>query len=621
MTTPLLATKLYVPSPSPDLVPRVRLNEQLNTGLSRKLTLVSAPAGFGKTTLLSAWIQEVRSVMPVAWLSLENADDDLTRFLTYFVAALQTIESNIGQKILAAFQSPGLPNSEIVLTTLINEIAEYHGDLVLILDDYHMIESKSIGQALNFILEHLPGNMHLVISTRVDPPLPLARLRARGQMTELRTTNLRFTSDEITVFLNQVMNLGLSAEDIAALESRTEGWISGLQLAALSLQDKDDVTGFIRSFTGSHHHILNYLLEEVLNQQSPDVQSFLLQTSILKRLTGPLCDAVCTDETGPDSGQSTLERLTNSNLFIVPLDDERRWYRYHHLFADLLQARLKRLQPGLMNTLHLRAVEWFDENGFITEAVNHAFSASDYDRAASIIERVASGTLLQGRLTTILGWLDTLPYGILDARPRLRFYHAWSLAIAGQPKIADKILLDARSSLETKPVSPENLALRGELAALRTGIIIYHNNPDEIIQEATEAFTYLPEDNVISRSRVYMALGTAYAYKDEMQKALETYERGRDLALNANAPFLATANIELLTEPLAYQLGRLKDAAENLTQILALGKAKDGTYQAFTGAAHVLLAEINLEWNNYVEASRYLEKGFELLRLGGSGTL
>jgi len=339
METPLLQTKLYISPPHPELVPRPRLIELLDAGLHRKLTLVSAPAGFGKTTLLNEWVAgRERSV---AWLSLDESDNDPTRFLAYFIAALQTIEDNIGQGSLAALQSSGTVNVEAVLTNLLNEIASLADNpsalptvagrgFVLVLDDYHHIESQPIHQALTFLLEHLPANIHLVIATRTDPPLPLARLRGRRQLTELRTADLRFIRDEAAAFLNQAMGLGLPAEDIAALETRTEGWIVGLQLAALSLQERDAerVTAFIRSFTGSHHHVLDYLVEEVLRQQSPSTQSFLLQTSILTRLTGPLCDAICpygTDGADQNGGQAMLERLARSNLFIVPLDDERRW--------------------------------------------------------------------------------------------------------------------------------------------------------------------------------------------------------------------------------------------------------------------------------------------------------
>lgn len=633
MAGDLLQTKLHVPQRPTyrqryALVPRPRLIEKLNQGFLQgcKLTLISAPAGFGKTTLASAWVQQTKQHMPrrthIAWLSLDKGDNDLPRFLIYFVSALQTIENNMGKGVLTTLQSPGVVNIESVLTTLLNEITEFPDDVIFILDDYHALESPPIDNALTFLLDYQPANLHLVIVTRIDPPLPLARLRGRGQLTELRTADLRFTRDEATAFLNQVMGLALSVEDIAALETRTEGWIVGLQLAALSLQKREDVTSFIQSFSGSHHHILDYLVEEVLSQQPPITQSFLLQTSILERLTGPLCDAVCkyeTDGTSQSDEPVTLAQLAMSNLFIIPLDDERQWYRYHHLFADLLLARLRRLHPDLVPTLHLRAVDWFEKNGLMTEAITHAFSAGDHNRAASLIEQAVSGTMLHGRLNKILRWLNALPEKLLDTRPRLRFYQAWTLAMTGQPKIADKILLDVRSSLKTLPASPENLALRGELAALRTGIIIHHNDPDEIIQESEEALTYLPEENPISRARVYMALGTAYAYSDDMQKAAATYQLGRDLALSANNPFLATANIELLAEPQVYHQGRLQDAAQNLAQILELGKMADGDYQVFTGSAHILLGEINLEWNNLGSASHYLEKGFKLLQKGGIG--
>jgi LuxR family maltose regulon positive regulatory protein len=369
---PLLRTKLYIPPLRREQVPRPRLIERLDAGLRRKLTLVSAPAGFGKTTLLSEWIgnwesgigklgnqaasqplhpnpQSPISNPKFAWLSLDESDNDPTRFLAYCIAALQTlalsqvegIEANIGKGALSALESPQPPPAEAILTSLINEVAAVPDRIILVLDDYHLIEAQPIHDALTFLLRHLPPQMHLVIATREDPHLPLARLRARGQLTELRATDLRFTSSEAAAFLNQVMGLDLSAEDIAALETRTEGWIAGLQLAAISMQGRKDVTGFIQSFTGSHHFVLDYLIEEVLQQQSESVQTFLLQTAILDRLTGSLCDALA----GQDNGQATLEVLEHANLFIVPLDEERRWYRYHHLFA----SRCQRCTTGPVN--------------------------------------------------------------------------------------------------------------------------------------------------------------------------------------------------------------------------------------------------------------------------------
>jgi len=381
MDTPLLATKLHIPPARSNLVPRPRLLQRLDVGLQpgHRLILVSAPAGFGKTTLLSAWIAGCAPRTRFAWLSLDQGDNDPTRFLIYLVVALQTIESDLGQGVLAALQSPGAVNVEAVLTTLLNDIVNLSDNLaaragqrlVLVLDDYHVIESQAIDQALTFLLRHMPPQrgMHLVIATREDPRLPLARLRVRGQLTELRVTDLRFAPAEAAEFLNQVMGLDLSEQDVAALKARTEGWIAGLQLAALALQGTvsrqgyQDATRFINSFTGSHHFVMDYLLKEVLHQQPESVQTFLLRTSILDRLCGPLCDAVCsvgTDVTheGADrhpilsaSGQETLEYLEQANLFIVPLDDERRWYRYHHLFADLLRQRLQQNPPPLSSPL------------------------------------------------------------------------------------------------------------------------------------------------------------------------------------------------------------------------------------------------------------------------------
>ncbi len=351
----LLTTKLFTPKSRPDLVSRPRLIEQLNEGLHRKLTLISAPAGFGKTTLLSEWVAHCER--PSAWLSLEEEDKDLRRFLAYLVAALQTISTDFGEGVLGMLQATQSPLGEAILTALLNDIAAVRDPFVLVLDDYHMIDAQPVDQALAFLLEHLPPQMHLVITTREDPNLPIARLRARGQLTEIRVAGLRFTHSEAAEFLNQGMGLELSEENIAALETRTEGWIAGLQLAAISMRGHQDTANFIRSFTGSHHFVLDYLVEEVLLQQSESVQTFLLRTSILDRLCGPLCDAVLLDPSIP--GQENLESIEGANLFLVSLDDKRRWYRYHRLFADLLRQRLQQGATGKKGTdvaeLHIRA--------------------------------------------------------------------------------------------------------------------------------------------------------------------------------------------------------------------------------------------------------------------------
>src|SRR5438270_7676919 len=382
--TPLLATKLHPPLLRANLVRRPHLAERLTQGVMGPLTLVSAPAGFGKTTLLAQWLAE--SDMPVAWLSLEAGDNEPVRFLSYLIAALQTLDPHLGAVALTLLQMPQPAAAENVLTLLTNDMGGHGrdgGDFVLVLDDYHVIDAKPIDHALTFLLEHLPPQMHLVIATREDPQLPLARLRARGQLTELRATDLRFTPSEAAGFLNQGMGLNLSAEDIARLSTRTEGWIAGLQLAAISMQGHQDSTSFITSFTGSHHFVLDYLVEEVLQQQPESIQTFLLRTSILDRMTGSLCDAVLLNATA--SGQATLEYLERANLFIVPLDNERRWYRYHHLFADLLRQRLHQRSassPGDerdgVAELHRRASQWYEDNGLELEAFHHAVASNDF---------------------------------------------------------------------------------------------------------------------------------------------------------------------------------------------------------------------------------------------------
>ena len=380
MSTPILATKLFIPSPRPTLVPRPRLIDRLNEGLDRKLTLVAAPAGFGKTTLVSEWVAGCDR--PVAWLSLDEGENDPARFLACLVTALQTIVPGIGQGVLDVLQSPQPPLGESILTDLLNDITTRAVDFILVLDDYHLIDAKPVDDALTFLIGHLPPQLHLVMTTREDPQLPLARLRARGQLTELRAADLRFTASEAAEFLNPVMGLHLSEADVAALEDRTEGWITGLQLASLSLQGNEDATGFIRTFAGDHRYIVDYLVEEVLQRQPEPVRRFLLQTAILERLSGPLCDTV----TGQEGGQARLEALERGNFFVVPLDDRRHWYRYHHLFADVLSAHLLAEEATQVSTLHRRASAWYEQTGETSEAIRHAFAAKDFARAADLVE-------------------------------------------------------------------------------------------------------------------------------------------------------------------------------------------------------------------------------------------
>ena len=499
MPAPLLLTKLYIPPPRPKIVLRHRLIERLNEGLQCKLILISAPAGFGKTTLVSEWISVCGR--PVAWLSLDKGDNDPGRFLAYFVTALQKVEPKIGAGALDALQNPQLPQIESIITALLNEITTITDDFIFILDDYHVIDSKAVDDALTFLLEHLPPQLHLVITTREDPSLSLARLRVQNQLTELRANDLRFTTAEAAEFLNQVMRLNLSTEHINALEARTEGWIAGLQLAALAMlamEGNDDTATFIKSFTGSHRFVLDYLIAEVLQQQSESIQTFLLRTSILDRLCGPLCDAVLASTS--DSGQEILENLERANLFIVPLDNEQRWYRYHHLFAELLRQRLQRNassgnEEERVADYHIRASQWYENNGFEFEAFQHAAVANDIERATRLMESRKIPLHDHYAVTTILKWLSSLPKAVMDANPLLWLRYGTMALVNVQTSDVERRLQAAETALATslKGAEPDERArtMIGQIAAARATLILlsqYH--PEEIIIQARRALEY-----------------------------------------------------------------------------------------------------------------------------------
>src|SRR5947209_6865913 len=443
MPTSILATKLYLPRLRPNVVSRPRLIERLNEGLHRKLTLIAAPAGFGKTTLVSAWVAGCDR--QVAWLSLDAGENDPRLFLTYLVAALPRVAATIEEGVLGTLQSSQPPPPEAILTALLNEISTLPDHFVLVLDDYHVIDAKPVDLALTYLVEHLPPQMHLVIATREDPHLPLARLRTRDQLTELRATDLRFTASEAAAFLNQVMGLSLSAADIARLSDRTEGWIAGLQLAALSMQGHQDVPGFIRAFAGDHRYIVDYLVEEVLQRQPEPVRSFLLQTAILDRLNGPLCDAV----TGQEEGNARLEALERGNFFVVPLDDKRHWYRYHHLFAEVLSAHLLAEQPDQVSALHRRASEWYEQHGSAADAIRHALAAKDFERAAGLVELAWPGMRRSRQEATLLRWLKALPDELLRCRPVLGVAYAHVLLASGEREGGEERLRAAERWLDT----------------------------------------------------------------------------------------------------------------------------------------------------------------------------
>jgi LuxR family maltose regulon positive regulatory protein len=604
MSIPILATKLNIPPPRRNAVVRHRLIERLNEGLHRKLILVSAPAGFGKTTLVSEWLAGYER--PIAWLSLDKDDSDLTRFLTYVVAALQTITPTMGERVLGMLQSPRPPPSESLLTALLNEISAIPDGFVLTLDDYHAIDAQPVDHALTFLLEHLPPHVHLIITTREDPNLPLARLRARNQLTELRAADLRFTPGEAAAFLNQGMGLNLSTEAIDALENRTEGWIAGLQLAALSMQGHEDVTGFIQSFSGSHHFVLDYLLEEVLHQQPTSVQTFLLSTSILNHLCGSLCDAVLLDPSV--SGQANLEYLDHANLFLIPLDNERRWYRYHHLFADLLRQRLQldsasstRDAESRVNELHRRASQWYEDNGLELEAFHHATAAGDVARAEHLIEGKGMPLQFRGAGAPVLTWLESLPKAVMDARPSLWVTYASALLFGGRHTSVEQKLQSAEAALQNFKPDDNTRDLVGRIASMRATLGIIQQDAETIITQSRRALEYLHPDNLLVRTATTYTLGYAYQLQGNRAAASQAYTdviAAGQLSGDSIYTIAATIGLGQVQEA----NNQLSLAAITYRRVLQLaGDPPD----RIACVAYLGLARIYYEWNDLNAAQKY----------------
>jgi LuxR family maltose regulon positive regulatory protein len=620
MVVPILATKLHIPLARSKVVPRLRLVERLNAGLhqgqgfGRKLTLVCAPAGFGKTSLITEWLAACQ--YPAAWLSLDNGDKELRHFLAYMIAALQSLGKEIGADAVSMLQSPQMPSTELLLTSLLNEVTVASRDFILVLDDYHTLESKSIDQAVSFLLEHLPQHMHVVITTREDPSLPLARLRARSQLTELRDSDLRFTSAEAADFLNRVMDLDLSADQLALLESRTEGWIAGLQLAALSMQGNQDIAGFIQSFTGAHQFVLEYLLEEVLHRQPENIQNFFLKTSILNGLCGPLCDVVLGDAAG--SGQKTLEYLHHANSFISALDNERRWYRYHQLFRDLLRQRLGQgLSGAEIAGLHLRASEWYEKNGDVYEAFQHAIAANDFNRAAGIAETTWQGMNESFQNAAWLRWVEQLPGELIPLRPVLCTQIAWSLMNTGDVHGSESRLQDAERSLDgpyEKVVVVEKSqfqTLRARIAFARAYNALALGNGSDALGHAEQALQLTPDENAYLRAQTKAILTSAHWANGRLDAAYSSMSEWMHTAQKAGNIMFAIASAHGAAEILIAQ-GRLQDAVKTYEQSVQLASTAGREAQRFTAPHHLGLAMLYLEMGNDETAAQHFETGLEV---------
>ena len=603
---PLLETKLYLPKWSVGLISRPRLLERINpTG---KLTLVSAPAGFGKTTLLAEWVAAVPT-RPVAWVSLDQGDNDPAIFWSYLIAALQKNQPGLGVRSHSLLQSPQPPPIESVLMTLLNEITTVETDIVLILDDYHRVETPAIHNGIGFLLSHLPPQLHLIIVSRADPPLSLARLRSHGELTELRASDLRFTPEEAAAFLNQRMGLDISAADVSALEQRTEGWIAGLQLAALSLQGREDVADFVAAFSGDDRYIVDYLLEEVLQRQPERVRRFLLQTAILERLSGALCDAV-TDQTG---GQNMLETLESSNLFLIPLDNKRQWYRYHHLFADVLQARAE--WPEQIPSLHGRASEWYEQNGLFSDAIRHALAARDFERAASLIEKTWPTMRRRQRETTVLGWITSLPDSLIRHRPVLSVAYALVLLNDGQLDAVEARLQDAERCL-AEPlavvVTDQLQSLPASIANARAYRAQALWDVDSTVTYAQQALELLPADEQYERGTTAALLGLAYWTSGRPEAGYRSFAEGLAVFKQMGLTQIAIGGTLILAQ-MSMAQGRLHRTIDICEQSLQLAKEQGDPVLAGTPELYLALSEARYEQGDRLAASQLLLRG-ETLR-------
>lgn len=626
---PILSTKFHIPRAHPNRVQRTHLIEKLEEGLwctpgvdfTRRLTLVAAPAGYGKTTQLCEWIDHLK--IPAAWITFDEADNDLGRFLQYLIASLQTISPGIGETTLAGFQVPQFtttqPGISSAMSTLVNEIAAIPRPFILVFDDYHTLEDKAVHQAVMFLLDHMPEKLSLVIATRADPHLPLSRLRTRRQLVELRSDDLRFSEREADTFLRQVMHLNLQDTETATLAERTEGWIAGLQMAALALQERADTAGFIREFSGRDRFVIDYLFEEVLNRQPNYIQDFLIQTSILERLSGPLCDAVLGKQEVvdaslhlasvplPDSGQQILEYLEHANLFLVPLDDERCYYRYHHLFTDLLRHRLHRSFPDHISGLHSRAAECFELQGNISEALDHWIAARNFNKAANLIAKNGYKYLEQGNLQQMLNWLQQIPEDFVRSQPRLCIFYSWSLIFMGQFSEGEDYLSCAEKILPPigETTDRDILEQFGHVAAVREYLASRSQDVNGIIQYADLALKNVATDDISIRSIITLLLGHGRLLSDQFDLAQTAYLEAAHLGKDAGYPLIIVIALCNLAN-LMQSRGELHDAFDAYQEAAKFAIDERGWSLPVAAEVYEGRARLYYEWNDLKTAEENL---------------
>jgi LuxR family maltose regulon positive regulatory protein len=618
MDNTLLATKLHIPPPCQILVDRPRLTATLSKALTNSLTLVSAPAGYGKTTLVSSWLYD--NNIPSAWLSLDEGDNDPVRFLQYFIAALQKIIPAIQPDLLEVLQEKEPAPFNALLNIMINEIAGCATAFVIILDDFHAIQAQPVLEMITYLLDHVSPQMHLMLLARTDPPLPLSRLRVRNQLVDIRVDQLRFTRDEITYFLTGVMGLKLSPDDIAAMEARTEGWIAGLQLAAVSLQGINDVHSFVSAFTGSNYYIMDYLTEDVLKRLPERVGLFLLQTSILGRMCGPLCEAIVEPGViGQTSGHAMLADLEHMNLFLIPLDDERSWYRYHHLFSDVLNRRLEHLYPQLPAELHQRASQWYEQNGFIPEAIQHSLAAGKRDRVTQLIEQNGVLLLIRGEVTTLLKWIEAVePHS--QTHPWLYIFKAWAFALTGYLDRVNGMLRIAEELISTLEETTEVRIMKGAIAAARAHQANLQGEANLAMDFARQALEWLPDIDLVSRSLRTVAtslLGDASSMSGNLEEARQAYLESAAIGQAAGDIHLTIVVNSNLANVLVEQ-GSLRQAAKIYSETIQMATRPDGQKSVIAGRVYAELSQVYYEWNHLKEAAQYVDQSLSLCKRWGN---
>ena len=641
----LIRTKLHLPFIRSGLVSRPHLQEGIKRGLQGPLTLITAPAGFGKTTLVASCVAS--SGLQIAWLSLDKDDNRTGRFLNYLIASLQAANNMIGSDIAQLLDSPQQVPSETILTSLINDLLTSSGEIILVLDDYQCISNQVVHDNVTFLIDHCPKDLHLVIATRSDPPLSLARLRARDHIVELRAADLRFSEIEATQFLNDVMGLHLDARSITVLEERTEGWIAGLQMAALSLRDRKDIIGFIEGFSGTNRYILEYLLEEILAKQPPEIQRFLLYTSILDRLTAPLCDTLLTinepnDLTNGDrtpnlelpflqQSATILEYLERENLFLVSLDENRRWYRYHHLFADLLCAHLDKLNQGLKLRLHKLAATWLEHEGITIEAVNHALAAREFDIAANLVEENTKRLIVLGEMNTLMSWIEAIPVEQRLSRPWLCIHQAYVMMFAGRPMEVEPLLVQAETAMRSisEPgsesfadlvdksnafltVSSKTNVLKGAIAAVRAFTAVTKGQDVEALSQVQQASALLPPEDLFDQSLVAWALGKINQNKGYLSEARLAFEEQFRLGRNMGNTWTQLAGQTYLAQVLQDQ-GQLSKARALLEESLTEANHQGARSRGYISWVEDSLVSVLYELNELETANQFLKEAIDLI--------